>query len=232
MSAYYNEIEPYPAEWLRNLIKKGLIADGEVDTRSIVDVSPDDLRGFTQCHFFAGIGGWSRALRLAGWPDERPVWTGSCPCQPFSEAGERKGFDDERHLWPPLGRLIKSRRPSIFFGEQVPEAIKLGWLDVVAVDLEEADYTVGAAVLSSCVVEARQERERLWYVACSYGFKMERPAEPRLERHSWAIEPDVDRLAYGLPFRVEQVRAYGNAIVPQVAAEVIAAFMDVGVDDA
>ena len=47
MSAYYNEIEPYAAQWLRNLIKEGLIADGEVDTRSIVDVSPDELRGYT-----------------------------------------------------------------------------------------------------------------------------------------------------------------------------------------
>lgn len=227
MSAYYNENDPYAAEWLRRLMLLGCIAEGEVDERSIVDVQPDDLRGFEQCHFFAGIGGWSYALRLAGWPDDRPAWTGSCPCQPFSEAGERKGFEDERHLWPCLARLLKARRPPIFFGEQVPEAIKLGWLDVVASDLEDAGYALGSAVLSACVVEARQERERLWYVACSDRFEMERPAKPRLERHSWAYEPDVDRLAHGLPCRVEQVRAYGNAIVPALAAEVIAAFMEV-----
>ena len=56
------------------------IADGVVDARSISDIQPEDLREFTQCHFFAGIGVWSYALRLAQWPDSRQVWTGSCPC--------------------------------------------------------------------------------------------------------------------------------------------------------
>ena|SRR5690242_3433591 len=110
MTAYYNEIDPYAAQWLRNLIDRNLIAKGDVDERSIVDVQPDDLEGYTQCHFFAGIGGWSRALRLAMWPDERHVWTGSCPCQPFSVAtvghGGAKGQRDERHLWPEFCRLI------------------------------------------------------------------------------------------------------------------------------
>jgi hypothetical protein len=91
VTAYYNEIDPKAAAWLRELIKQGHIADGVVDERSIVDVSPDELRGFTQCHFFAGIGVWSYALRSAGWADDRPVWTGSCPCQPFSSAGRRGG---------------------------------------------------------------------------------------------------------------------------------------------
>lgn len=89
--AYYNEIDRGAAAWLRELIGAGLIADGDVDERSIADVKPGDLRGYTQCHFFAGIGGWSLALRLAGWDDARPVWTGSCPCQPFSCAGRHKG---------------------------------------------------------------------------------------------------------------------------------------------
>ena len=87
MPAYYNENNRFAAQWLRNLIAAGDIAPGDVDERSITEVRPDDLRGYTQCHFFAGIGGWSAALRLAGWPDDRPVWTGSCPCQPFSAAG-------------------------------------------------------------------------------------------------------------------------------------------------
>ncbi len=117
--AYYNEIDPNAAQWLRNLIAAGHIAPGEVDERSIEDVAPDDLRGFTQCHFFAGIGVWSYALRLAGWPDNKPVWTGSCPCQPFSSAGKGAGFDDERHLWPALFHLISERRPELVFGEQV-----------------------------------------------------------------------------------------------------------------
>ena len=66
MAAYYNEFDPYAAQWLRNLIAAGLIPAGEVDERSIVDVAPSDLAGFVQCHFFAGIGGWALAARLAG----------------------------------------------------------------------------------------------------------------------------------------------------------------------
>jgi DNA (cytosine-5)-methyltransferase 1 len=230
VSAYYNENDPYCAQWLRNLIAEGLIAPGDVDERDIQDVSSDDLKGYTQHHFFAGIGGWSFALRRAGWPDERAIWTGSCPCQPFSEAGQRKGFDDDRHLWPAWFRLIAAYRPPIVAGEQVPEAIRIGWLDAVAADLEAVGYSIGAAVLSACVVEARQERERLWFVACTDSFQVERPSESRMERHSWAAEPAVDRVAHGIPSRVEQVRAYGNAIVPQLAAEVISAFLDLRSD--
>ena len=107
MTAYYNEIDPYAAQWLRNLIDAGHIAPGDVDERSIEDVLPTDLAGYTQCHFFAGIGVWSLALRRAGWSDDRPVWTGSCPCQPFSAAGKGVGFDDERHLWPAFHWLIQ-----------------------------------------------------------------------------------------------------------------------------
>jgi hypothetical protein len=90
MGAYYNEIDPFSSAWLRELIKANLIAPGEVDERSIEQVEARDLRGFTQCHFFAGIGVWSYALRNAGWRDNEPVWTGSCPCPPFSSAGKKK----------------------------------------------------------------------------------------------------------------------------------------------
>jgi DNA (cytosine-5)-methyltransferase 1 len=228
--AYYNDNDAYCAGWLRNLIEAGAIAPGDVDERDIRDVTAHDIKGYTQHHFFAGIGGWSLALRTAGWPDDRPVWTGSPPCQPFSEVGKRRGFEDERHLWPDFYRLVERHRPAILFGEQVPEAINVGWLDVVAADLKRSGYKVGTAVLSACVVEARQERERLWFVACTDRFKMERATEPRVERHSWAAEPAVDRLAHGVSNRVEQIRAYGNAIIPAVAAEVISVFLDRGVD--
>ncbi|MFZ5832382.1 MAG: DNA cytosine methyltransferase, partial [Planctomycetota bacterium] len=83
---YYNDHDEYACEWLRNLIRDGLIPPGDVDSRSIADVQGSDLDGYTQCHFFAGIGGWPLALQLAGWPATEPVWTGSCPCQPFSAA--------------------------------------------------------------------------------------------------------------------------------------------------
>ena len=79
MAVYYNENDPYAAQWLRNLVTAGHIAPGEVDERSIEDVYPNDLVGFSQCHFFAGIGVWSYALRRAGWPDDKEAWTGSCP---------------------------------------------------------------------------------------------------------------------------------------------------------
>lgn len=168
--AYYNEFEPYAAEWLRNLIKKGLIADGEVDSRSIVDVRPEDLRGFTQCHFFAGIGVWSYALRLAGWPDDRPVWTGSCPCQPFSAAGKGKGFEDERHLWPVFHRLIAECRPPVVFGEQVASKDGLAWLDTVFADLEGSGYAAGAVDCCAAGVGAPHIRQRLWFVGERLGY--------------------------------------------------------------
>src|SRR3990167_6906887 len=140
MVAYYNEHDPYAAAWLRNLIAAGHIAPGDVDERSIADVRADDLAGYRQCHFFAGIGVWSYALRLAGWPDDRPVWTGSCPCQPFSSAGKRKGFADERHLWPEWFRLIDARRPAVIFGEQVGSPEGMEWLDDVAGNVEGNGY--------------------------------------------------------------------------------------------
>ena len=165
MAAYYNEFDPYAAQWLRNLIKSGLIADGDVDDRSIRDVAAADLRGYTQCHFFAGIGGWSLALRLAGWPDDRPVWTGSCPCQPFSAAGKQRGSDDERHLWPAFFRLIRECGPRSVFGEQVAGAAGLAWVDHVCADLEDAGYAAAPAALPACSVGAFHRRERLFWVA-------------------------------------------------------------------
>ena len=116
---YYNENDPKAAAWLRELIAAEIIPAGDVDERSIIDVRPHELTRYTQQHFFAGIGGWSLALRLAGWPADLPVWTGSCPCQPFSAAGNQRGLDDERHLWPEFLRLIAKCKPAIIFGEQV-----------------------------------------------------------------------------------------------------------------
>jgi DNA (cytosine-5)-methyltransferase 1 len=167
VSVYYNEFEPYAAQWLRNLIVAGIIAPGDVDTRSIVDVQPSDLDGYTQCHFFAGIGGWSIAARLAGWPDSRELWTGSAPCQPFSVAGKGKAQGDDRHLWPHYFRLIRAKRPAVCMGEQVAAAIGKDWLDGVFADLEGIGYACGAAVVPACGVNAPHRRDRLWFVADS-----------------------------------------------------------------
>lgn len=285
MTAYYNEIDAYAAAWLRNLIDAGHLPAGEVDTRSIVDVRPDDLAGFSECHFFAGIGGWPFALRLAGWPAEREVWTGSCHCQPFSVAGKGLGTADERHLWPVFFDLIRARRPAVVMGEQVAAAVGKSWLDGVCADLEGIDYACGAAVIPACAVGAPHRRDRLWFVADAAGdgreqgftaaetarygrqlasesggaladadgagsqiaagergdTRQEQPAAERDGRRSaWAgaewivgadgkarrVEPSIRLLAHGVPARVGQLRAYGNAIVPQVAAEVIGAYLE------
>ena len=353
MAAYYNEIDSFAAQWLRNLIAAGHIAPGEVDTRSIVEVQPDDLQGFTQCHFFAGIAGWSAALRMAGWDDDRPIWTGSCPCQPFSAAGQQRGTADERHLWPEFARLIGERGPSVVAGEQVASALGRAWLADVRADLEAMEYAVGAADLCAAGVGAPHIRQRLWWVANAdggqprqagagrlqpggqyrqqqedggaglladamhagrpegrpgtgigsasgrggigrladrHGSRLEvervehaRPERPAAERggaaggvgdawgygwgegrrdaaggdaargeaaanrwrHAgahggWAdlvwlscrdgkarpTQPGLFPLAHGLPGRVGRLRAYGNAIVPQVAAEFVSAFME------
>ncbi|KKZ17990.1 methyltransferase [Serratia marcescens] len=163
--AYYNEIDPYAAQWLRNLIAAGHIAPGDVDERSIEDVKPDDLRNYTQCHFFAGIGVWSYALRNAGWPDDKPVWTGSCPCQPFSAAGKGSGFDDERHLWPAFHWLIGECRPQHVFGEQVASGNANAWFDLVQADLEAMDYAFGLVPFPSAGVGAPHIRDRAFWVA-------------------------------------------------------------------
>jgi len=162
---YYNEWDKFAAEWLKQLIKDGLIPNGEVDNRSIADVEPSELTGFTQCHFFAGIGGWSRALELAGWDSNRPVWTGSPPCQSFSAAGKQKGKDDSRHLWPVFFNLIRECQPPTVFGEQVAAAIRHGWLDDLQDDFEAEGYASGAVVLPSGSIGAYHKRDRLFFTA-------------------------------------------------------------------
>ena len=165
MSVIYNEIDPFAAAWLRELVRSGHIAEGSVNEQSIVGLDPVDVASATQFHTFAGIGVWSHALRLAGWPDDRPVWTGSCPCQPFSAAGKRGGFEDERHLWPAWFRLIRECRPPVIFGEQVASRDGLAWLDAVYADLEGAGYAVGAVDLCAAGVGAPHIRQRLFFVA-------------------------------------------------------------------
>lgn len=253
MSAYYNEIDKYAAQWLRNLISDGHIAPGEVDERSIVDVQPDDLRGFTQCHFFAGIGGWSYAARLAGWPDGRPLWTGSCPCQPFSRVGRGLGTADERHLWPEFARLISKCRPPVVFGEQVTGGLADTWLDGVASDMEAEDYAFAAAILPSYVAGAPMDGPRWFWVSIlsTAGERSHRQGAsvpPGATRQEWPRSPEDLRTVFdapqqpgerhpqpiicldadGIPPRVvkSRTKCAGNAIVPQVAKIFIESVME------
>lgn len=317
---YYNENDKKTAAWIRELVAARLVPRGDVDERSIVDVQPSDLKGYTQCHFFAGICGWSLALQLAGWPSDKPVWTGSCPCQPFSSAGKGLGDKDERHLWPVFASLIRSCKPPVCFGEQVASKAGREWLAGVFADLEGMDYQRAGADLCAASVKAPHIRQRLYWVANSTRPTWERPelrsderayrgvnscrlvqpdsdgreawspatTEPRhgdstfaagcgtvalgdtigtgLERHresgeqhdkagrqteerhgstsgAWddsiiigcrdgkqrriPSEPAFFPLASRIPARVVRLRGYGNAIVPQVAAEFIASYMDI-----
>jgi DNA (cytosine-5)-methyltransferase 1 len=274
VTAYYNEISPHAAAWLRNLIAAGLVPAGDVDERSICDVQPIDLRNYRQCHFFAGIGGWARAATIAGWPDDRELWTGSCPCQPWSVAGSGAGAADARHLWPEWFRLIRAARPAVVMGEQVAAAAGRGWWDAVADDLEGVGYACRAVDVPAVALGAPHIRHRLWFVADAGGGELrqqprrgcgqDRPGAPQPGEHGatwpvadagraglslperqallgagrreegpatpgggwWAAEPDVGRVAHGIPGRVGALRALGNAIVPQVAAEVIGAYLE------
>ena len=162
---YYNDNDPFVCKWLKELITDGLIPKGDIDDRSILEVKPSDLDGYVQCHFFCGIGGWPYALRLAGWPEDRPVFTGSCPCQPFSVAGKGKGLADERHLWPAFRWLIAQCRPATVFGEQVASKDGRLWLSGVRSDLEAMGYVVGGADLCAAGIGAPHIRQRLWWMA-------------------------------------------------------------------
>ena len=273
--AYYNDFDPFVCEWLRNLMAAGLIPEGDVDGRSITEVDPGDLAGYPQCHFFAGIAGWSLALRLAGVPDLE-CWTGSCPCPSFSSAGKGKGFDDPRgQLWKEFYRLIRVCRPQRVYGEQVENAIKYGWLDLVSADLEDEGYAVSATVLPACSVGAPHRRDRIYWVGDAAGVRLQprggrttseiqsvgdapdagppsgrgepggaaeegRLLEPQgpgfWDACDWLpcrdgscrpVEPGTFPLADGIPSRVGQLCAYGNAIVPQVAAEFLKAYLHV-----
>ena len=309
--AYYNEFDPFAAAWLRELIKAGHIPAGEVDERDMREVHPDDLRGFTQHHFFAGIGGWAYAARLAGWPDDRPLFTGSPPCQPFSSAGKQLGAKDDRHLAPHWLELVRAVRPPFVAGEQVAAAVnKDAWLDDLLDALEAEDYATGAIVLPACGIGAPHIRQRIFFVgrlgdgeyaglerlaghgddrdqpgrldtqpgrpiteagaiggmgnsssigrqqqpngSGSDGARMEQAGGKQIEfgetggdilhteptdqitpgwnNPDWLrcrdgkwrpVESGTFPLANGVPARVGRLRGYGNAIVPQVAAEVL-----------
>lgn len=158
---YANDIDKHAVHWLSKLPLDIDVVDG----RDIREIQGHEVAKYWQAHFFAGIGGWPLALDMAGWPMDITVWTGSCPCQPFSAAGKRKGVDDERHLWPEFRRLINECRPPVVIGEQVASKAGRDWLATVRADLEAMGYAVGAADLCAAGVGAPHIRQRLFWGA-------------------------------------------------------------------
>lgn len=293
---YYNEFDKGAAAWLRELINAKLIPFGYVDERSITEVTASDVQGFTQCHFFAGIGGWSLALQLAGVPASTRLWTGSPPCQPFSTAGKQLGQFDDRHLAPVFLNLVSKCKPPVLFGEQVAAAIGKSWMCDLQTHLEGEGYAVGFAVLPACSVGAPHKRDRLFFGAQQLGNTNSKRHNRQYALLQWTgqedmfeatgtgengsmadandtrpqgwqrvsertdkqpagagsvegwtnphhgfwsdadwlgcrdgkfrpVEPGTFPLANGISARVGRLRGYGNAIVPQVAAEFVKAFM-------
>jgi DNA (cytosine-5)-methyltransferase 1 len=251
MYVYYNENDLEIVEWLKENIKAKLLPEGDIDTRSITEVKKEDVISYKQCHFFAGFGGWAYALQLANWPENEAVWTGSCPCQPFSIAGRGNGEHDNRHLWPEFYRLIRECHPTIIFGEQVKDAIRLGNYDGILTDLERENYACGTAILGAQSVGAPHLRSRLYWVAdsdsarrkgrfswwssqrwktlckdirlcCSNFWKDSKFVQCGDGKHRRIpLEPALLPLAYGLSGSVVLLRGAGNSIVPQIAAEFI-----------
>ena len=151
MPVYYNDNDAFCCQWVRNLIDKELIPPGKVDERDVRQVEAGQLKGYTRCHWFAGIAGWELALHLAGWPEDREVWTGSCPCQPFSTAGKRKGEADERHLWPAFRELIARDRPPVVIGEQVGSKLGREWFGGKP-GLQRVQREMAKALIGPCPV--------------------------------------------------------------------------------
>ena len=164
MKAYYNDIDRFCCDWLSNLMDAGLITSGVIDDTDIREINAGELKGFNRVHFFAGIGGWELALNWAGW-GEREAWTGSCPCQPFSSAGQGKGASDERHLWPAFFELIAECEPPVCFGEQVSGKLGIEWITAVRLDLESVGYVCGAADLPAAGIGAPHIRQRVYWLA-------------------------------------------------------------------
>ena len=193
---YFNENDQFAARWIGNIYPQAT-----VDKRSISDVQGSDTNGFDRCHFFGGIAGWEYALQLAGWPEGRQVWTGSCPCQPFSICGKGEGEKDKRHLWPEFLRLIQEQRPPVVFGEQVASPDGRKWLAGVRADLESVGYTVGSADLCAAGVGAPHIRQRLYWVAFSDSERFDWWQDsPESAEQVDAIEVEAGRSAGGMVY--------------------------------
>ena len=163
--------------------------------------------------------------------------TGGYPCQPFSAAGQRKGTDDPRHLWPYIREHINAIRPSRTFLENVEGHISLGLNSVIS-DLEEDGYSATWGIFSAREVGAPHQRKRVYIMADCESQRVQRLwpcGEQKPDTHGqeklpmcegerprqapWLPEPRVDRVVDGCANRVDRIRLLGNGVVPQTAAK-------------
>lgn len=187
--------------------------------------------------------------------------TGGFPCQPFSQAGRRKGTADDRHLWPEMLRVIREFHPSWVIGENVGGFVT--WndglvLEQVHTDLEGEGYEVQSFIIPAVAKNAPHRRDRVWIVGHakhdgldgpknsegnhkrsdtrqekSNDFQQsKRPDSKRIfSQRSWdthwlEVATRLCRVDDGLPRRLDRnprLKALGNAIVPQVAEEIMKA---------
>ena len=167
-------------------------------------------------------------IRTFGRAEPVDLICGGFPCQPFSLAGKRRGAADDRHLWPEMLRVIASLRPTWVLGENVAGFVNMG-LDQAIYDLEAEGYAVQTFDIPAVAVDAPHQRHRIWIVAHAEQ-QRGRSGTTRREdatdaRQSpgretggfrWDAEPNVGRVAHGVPARVDRLRCLGNAVVPQV----------------
>jgi DNA (cytosine-5)-methyltransferase 1 len=171
---------------------------------------------------------------------ERPdVICGGYPCQPFSQAGKRGGANDARHLWPAMHNAICVLRPRYALMENVRGHLSLGFGRVLG-DLAEIGYDAEWQVIPAAAVGAPHKRDRVFIVAYANNSKLgddnnrrsnqvtnatrskvfvthSSSGSARRTNSDWLSEPDVGRVANGIPNRVDRLKGLGNAIVPQVA---------------
>jgi DNA (cytosine-5)-methyltransferase 1 len=173
--------------------------------------------------------------------------TGGFPCQDISRAGKRAGITGaESGLWREMLRIINESRPRWVLGENVARLTSDGLVTVLQ-DLYQIGYDAEWHCVPATAVGAPHERDRVWIVAypmqsgeagrwaSRIGRWSHRQGETRQDGGNgdaqanvqfWT-EPNVDRVAYGIPNGVDRINALGNAIVPQVAAEILRAMMAV-----
>ena len=176
------------------------------------------------------------------------ILSGGFPCQPYSSAGKRLGKEDERHLWPEMLRAIREIQPEWVVGENVLGIVNWNGgmvFEEVQTQLEVEGYEVQAYILPACSQNAPHKRERTWFVAHSDSsriYKQHIPTKPKekiahsrlfFEKRDFSAfptEPPILRRDDGISERLDSktfskwrnqsIKAYGNAIVPQVAYQI------------